>query len=229
MESINFHLLRHLVWQAKNLRPLFTASAAMFESANRLLIAPLTGTVNQCQLLVRRFVRAKIIAKTTVEDDCLTELLTTFNEKKKLDECYGFVENTKTRKFRSENPNLKLFCRKIGNFFLSSAAYGRGCVADKFVCVSIDDDLSGDEYFVGKILFFFRGDVERCVLRKLRVVKKLKLVTMQEQKFVPFGFVVEDTEEKMEIVLTAIKYKLFYFKFNEVSYLITMLSHFEHN
>ena len=124
---------------------------------------------------------------------------------------------------------MKLFCRKIGNFFLSSAAYGRGCVADKFVCVSIDDDLSGDEYFVGEILFFFRGDVERCVLRKLLVVKQLKLVTMQEQKFVPFGFVVEDTEEKMEIFLTAIKYKLFYFKFNEVSYLITMLSHFEHN
>ena len=37
---------------------------------------------------------------------------------------------------------------------------------------------------------------------------------MQEQHFVPFGFVAEDTEEKMEIVLTTIKYKLFYFKFN---------------
>ena len=116
MELINFHLLRHLGWQAKNLGPLFTASAAMFESANRLLIAPLTETINQCQLLVPRFVRAKMIAKMTVEDDCLTEMLTTFNQKKKLDESYGFVEINETRKFRTEYPNLKLFCRKIGIF-----------------------------------------------------------------------------------------------------------------
>ena len=41
-----------------------------------------------------------MILKMTVEDDCLTEMLTTFNVKKKLDEFYGFVENTETRKFR---------------------------------------------------------------------------------------------------------------------------------
>ena len=104
------------------------------------------------------------------------------------------------------------------------AAYGRGCVADRFVCVS-----SGVEFIVGEILFFSRGDVERRVRRKLRVVKKLKLVTIQEQNIVPFGLVVKDTEEKMEIVSKAIKYKLFYFKSLDVSYLITMLSHFEQN
>ena len=60
MESINFHLLRHLGWQAKNNGPLFTTSASMFESGNRLLIAPLTGTVNQCQLMTSRFIRAKL-------------------------------------------------------------------------------------------------------------------------------------------------------------------------
>ena len=66
----------------KNVVQLLTASAAMFESAYRFLIAQLTGTVNQCQLLVGRFVRAKIIAKMTVKEDCLTEMLKTFDEKK---------------------------------------------------------------------------------------------------------------------------------------------------
>ena len=126
MESINFPLLRHLGWQAKNIGPLFTTSAAMFESANRLLIAPLTGTVNQCQLMVWRFVRAKMIAKMSIKDDCLTEMLTNFHEKRKLDESYGFVESSETRKFRQEHPNLKLFCRNLDFCFLSSAAYGPG-------------------------------------------------------------------------------------------------------
>ena len=114
MDSISFHLIRHLRWQTKNVGPLFTLSAAMFESANRLLIAPLT--VNQCLLLVRKFLRAKMIAKMAVEDDCLTEMLKTYNEKKKLDERYRFVENIETRKFRKANQNLKLFCRNIRNF-----------------------------------------------------------------------------------------------------------------
>ena len=42
MDSFNFHLLRHLGWQVKNIGPLFVSSAAMFESANYLLLAPLT-------------------------------------------------------------------------------------------------------------------------------------------------------------------------------------------
>ena len=57
IESISFHLLGHLAWQVKSICPFSTTSASMFESANRLLIAPLTGTVNQCQLLVRRFIQ----------------------------------------------------------------------------------------------------------------------------------------------------------------------------
>ena len=45
-ESINFHLLRQLRWQAKKIGPLFASSASMFESANHRVICPLTATVN---------------------------------------------------------------------------------------------------------------------------------------------------------------------------------------
>ena len=34
MDTINFHLLRHLSWQVENVGPLFTTSAAMFQSTN---------------------------------------------------------------------------------------------------------------------------------------------------------------------------------------------------
>ena len=224
MESINFHLLRHLGWQAKNIGPLFTTSAAMFESANRLLIAPLTGTVNQCQLMVWRFVRAKMIAKMSIKDDCLTEMLTSFHEKRKLDESYGFVESAETRKFRQERPNLKLFCRNLDFCFLSSAAYGRGCTADKYVAALIDGEM-----IAGEILFFFRGIANNCVLRKFKIVRKLTLIKSQALNVVTFGFIVQDTEEKIQISLSAIKHKLFYFQFKEVSYLIAMLCHYEHN
>ena len=99
MDTINFHLLRHLGWQTKSIGPLYTASAAMFESANRLLIAPLTGTVNQCQLMVWRFIRAKMLIKMKFKEDCLTPMLADFLEKRKFDETYGFAENSDTRTF----------------------------------------------------------------------------------------------------------------------------------
>ena len=155
MESINFHILRHLGWQAKNIGPLFTTSAAMFESANRLLIAPLTGTVNQCQLMVWRFIRAKMIATMKLKEDCLTSMLTDFLQKKKFDEAYGFVDNTDTRKFCRERPQTKLFCLYWGDFFLSSAAYGRGCLADRYVAVWAED-----EFVTGEILFFSKALLE---------------------------------------------------------------------
>ena len=81
----------------------------------------------------------------------------------------------------------------------------------------------------GEILFFFRGIANNCVLRKLKIVKKLTLIKSQAQNLVTFGFIVQDTEEKMQICLSAIKHKLFYFQFKEVSYLIAMLCHYELN
>ena len=164
-----------------------------------------------------------MIATMKLKEDCLTSMLTDFLQKKKFDEAYGFVDNTNTRKFCRERPQTKLFCRYWGDFFLSSAAYGRGCLADRYVAVWAED-----EFVTGEILFFFESTSRSCILRKLKIVKKLKLVKTEAQRVVPFGFIVEDTEEKIEVPLTAIKYKMFYFQYQE-SYLITMLRHFEHN
>ena len=100
MDSINFHLLRHLGWQVKNIEPHFVASAAMFESANRLLIAPLTVTVNHCQLIVQRFIRVKIIQKMEIENDCLSAMMVKFGAPKEFDDCYSLAEITEIKDFR---------------------------------------------------------------------------------------------------------------------------------
>ena len=80
------------------------------------------------------------------------------------------------------------------------------------------------EMIAGEILFFFRGIVNNCVLRKFKIVRKFTLIKSQAQNVFTFGFIVQDTEEKMQI-----KHKLFYFLFKEVSYLIATLCHYEHN
>ena len=88
-ESINFHLLRHLAWQAKNFGPLFATSASMFESANHWLIAPLTGTVNHCEIMVTRFLRRELLAGLNSMDN-LGHFLP--DGKKTFDKNSGFVE-----------------------------------------------------------------------------------------------------------------------------------------
>ena len=100
MESINFHLLRHLGWQAKNIGPLFTTSASMFESGNCLLIAPLTGTVNQCQLMTSRFIRAKSVLKMELREDCLSSVIKDFQGNKKIDEIFALFTAQKLKNFR---------------------------------------------------------------------------------------------------------------------------------
>ena len=120
MESINFHLLSQLVWQVKSIGPLYTTSASMFESANRLLIAPLTGTVNQCQLLVRGLICAKMLAKMNLQDDCLTSSIKVFQENKKFDENCSFPESQETKIFRDKNPSSQIFCHSFVNHFQAS-------------------------------------------------------------------------------------------------------------
>ena len=195
----------------------------MFESANRLLIAPLTGTVNQCQLLVRRFIRAKMLAKMNIQDDCLTSSIKDFQENKKFDENYAFLESQETKRFQDNNPSAQLFCRSFVNHFLGSAAYGRGSAADNFVAVKLDS------LIVGEILFFYRNETTGCVIRKLEILRKLRLVKTDVANELPFGFLVGDHKEVVEVPMTAIIRKLFRFGFNDSVYLISILKHYEHN
>ena len=88
-------------------------------------------------------------------EDCLTPMLGDFLERRKFDETYGFAENSDTRTFRKGRPQLKLFCRFSGEFFFSSAVYGRGSVADKYVGFNLEDEL-----IAGEILFFSKEKLE---------------------------------------------------------------------
>ena len=224
MESINFDLFRHLAWQVKSIGPLFTTSASMFESANRLLIAPLTGTLNQCQLLVRSFIRAKMLAKMNIQDDCLTSSIKGFQENKNLDKNCAFFESQETKRFRDKNPSSQLFCHSFVSHFLGPASYGRGSAADNFVAVKLDNLI-----FDNLILFFYRNETTGCVIRKLEILRKLRLVKTDVANEMPFGFLVGDHKEVVVVPMTAIKRKLFRFCFNVSVYLISILKHYEHN
>ena len=224
METINFLLLRHLGWQAKNIGPLFTTSASMFESGNRLLIAPLTGTVNQCQLMTSRFIRAKFVLKMELREDCLSSAIKDFRGNKKIAEIFAFVDSPETKKFQEVHPDAELFCRTFHKFYLGSASSGRGSDAANYVAAKLGD------VFIGEILLFYKKDSStHCVLQKFEIVRRNNLVKINFETDLPFGFVVGDPKETIEIPINAIKSKLFRFQFKNTVYMITMLKHYEHN
>ena len=222
MDSINFHLLRHLGWQVKNIGPLFVWSAAMFESANRLLLAPLRGSVNHCELLVHRYIRTKLVQKMELQEDSLSGLLEDFGAAKIFDECFGLIETGSLIEFRNKNPEFKLSCRHQGTFYLTSEAYGRGNAADRFVA-KMDDKV------VGEVLFFFEHFEKMVVIRLFRILKSLKLVNSDSHSCVPYAFLVEKTEKTLEFPLRAVSHKLFSSNYKNNFYLITIMKHFEHN
>ena len=123
MNSNNFHLLRHLGWQVKNIGTLFVTSAAMFESANRLLIAPLIGTVNHCQLFVQRFIRAKLIQIMEIENDCLSAMMVKFGAPKEFDDCSSLPEFTEIKDFPITESFVETeensFCLRLRERFVS--------------------------------------------------------------------------------------------------------------
>ena len=190
MVSIKFHLLRHLSWQARNIGPLFVTSAAMFESANRLLLAPLTGTVNHCELLVQRFIRAKLVLKMGSKHDCLSSLLENFRESK-FDDSYSLSETEAVQNFRENYPECRVFCRDRENLNLSSDAYGRGSSADCFVATHREN------LVFGEIFFFFACPEKMVMLKQFKILKKIKL-NPGIPDVMPYGFIVKETDEKLE-------------------------------
>lgn len=67
----NVHSLRHLADQVKCFGPLWTTSAFGFESANHHLKLPLTGTVNQAELIIQRYNVKQDVMSTSLKDDRL--------------------------------------------------------------------------------------------------------------------------------------------------------------
>ena len=81
--SANMHSLNHLPWQVKNFGPLWCTSAIMFESANHLLKAKFSGTVNHLRLIVERYNRYKSIKRRKPVKDALHDLCLILRKEKK--------------------------------------------------------------------------------------------------------------------------------------------------
>ena len=222
-DSINFHLLRHLGWQAKNIGPLFTTSAATFETANRLLIAPLTGTVNFCQIIVQRFVRAKVMLNVEIREDSLSEFLSSYNSKPFFKKDYGFRHTENTEIFLRENPGVKLFCCFQSRFYFSSVAYERGSPSDNFVIIR-DGDL-----IVGEVQFFYEDNGNHLLLKVFKKKRYVHLVAHPFSGSLPFAIVVEESNQLMTFNANTIASKLFPLNFDGEHYMLPLMSHYEHN
>lgn len=72
-QSYNIHTLRHLVRQVRESGPLWATSAFGFESANHFLKLPLTGTINQGDIIVRRFLARKYVSTKPIAEDSLND------------------------------------------------------------------------------------------------------------------------------------------------------------
>ena len=106
--------------------PLWTTSATMFESDNNHLIRTLTGTVNTCSLIVKRYIQNRHLDALEVKDDNLTGFLETLRGKQSsLTEDYSMKQNEVYENFQSKFPRARLFCRYRGNFYLDSQFYSR--------------------------------------------------------------------------------------------------------
>ena len=81
--SANMHSINHLPWQVKNFGPLWCTSATMFESANHLLKAKFSGTVNHLRLIVEWYNRYKSIKQRKPVKDALHDLYSILRKEKK--------------------------------------------------------------------------------------------------------------------------------------------------
>ena len=140
-DSINFHLLRHLAWQCKLFGPLWTTSATMFESANNHLIKTLTGTVNTCSLIVKRYIRNRQFDSMEVKNDNLTGFLEALRGKSSgFKDDFSMKRNNVLSNFQKQFPEARLFCRHRGKFYLDSQLYTRS-EANSFVSLSEENEI----------------------------------------------------------------------------------------
>ena len=88
------HSLNHLPWQVKKFGPEWCTSAKMLESANHLLKAKLSGTVNHLRLIVEMYNRYKSVKRRKPVKDALHDLcLNLRKEKKSMQQNHWFKKN----------------------------------------------------------------------------------------------------------------------------------------
>lgn len=224
-ESHNFHSLRHLAWQARNIGPLWVSSASMFESANHFLALPFTGTVNHCELLVSRYIRRLSLHSTVVKEDRIGQLTKSFLGEtcQDLDDSYGLRESEVMQDFKINHPEFRLFSRLIYDWHLESEAYSRGSGANIFILFTRQD---GDEG-IGKISFFAENRQKFCYVQFIEIEKVIYLTEAPE--FGAFGYVGTPTQSFALIKMNSVCKKLLRFDFDNKVFFIVIMKHFEHD
>ena len=127
----------------------------MFENANHQLIKPLTGSVNTCSFIVSRYIRNRRIASFEVKDDHLKAYIENLRKKRTgITEDLCLERNNFYYETHEKVPDVCLFCRYRGSFYLDSQSYTR---SNANSCVAIDDN---GETIVGHIMLFKEQDSE---------------------------------------------------------------------
>ena len=111
-DKINFHFLRHLPWQCRTFSPLWNTSATVFKNANSHLIKILTKSVNNCCLIVSRYVQNRQPESFKVNDDHLK--IYTENVRRKstgITDDLCSERNYLFNETQAKIPEAHLFCR----------------------------------------------------------------------------------------------------------------------
>ena len=66
------------------------------------------------------------------------------------------------------------------------------------------------------------------MLKQFKILKKIKL-NPGIPDVMPYGFIAEETDEKVELPLSSVSTKFLRFEFKSELYFITLMQHFEHN
>ena len=224
--SIYFHLLRHLAWQCKFVGPLWTTSATMFESANNHLIKTLTGTVNTCSLIVKRYIRNRQFDSMEVKNDNLTGFFEALRGKPS-----GFKDDfsMKRNNVFSNFPRLGCFAYTEEN-----STWTADCIQDLKQTV-LFHFLRRTKFLVGQILLFIEKEsVILCAVQLYNILDKLALDLSstefhgQDNKLKPLGYRVKLTEVQV-YKCCSINNKLILFPFLNNLYFFNVLTHFEHD
>ena len=154
IETINMHSLKHLPSQVRNFGPLFTCSAMSFEAANRILGDVFTGSVNECDVICRRFLHKYSLLSVNLKNEKLMPLLDAIADGQKRDneECFNkdMVEIEPLKLARDLYKDAVFVNRyKRGRTFFDSMAYRRSTKGNSFVQI-----MGSEEKTFGRILFF---------------------------------------------------------------------------
>ena len=91
--------------------PLKKFDSTMFESANNHLIKTLTGTVNTCSLIVKRYIRNRQFDSMEVKNDNLTGFLEALRGKSSgFKDDFSMKRNNVPSNFQKQFPEARLFC-----------------------------------------------------------------------------------------------------------------------